>query len=260
MKNSQKGFANIALIVVIIAIVAVGGYFVLKPKTNIAPQPSPTADTNNPSSNKPLPAGGSAGRGDEGGIRSADGKKIILIETSEGEGAEGQYIYYITIDGKDGKAYKLIGDALFSPDSKQYAYAAGNGTKQFIVLNGKELKYYDYVYTPAFSPNSSRFVYVASVGVASPNWKQFVVIDGVEGKQYQKVELAFADSVRGFSLNSKHLVYSASENNKWFVVIDGKEGNKYDRVSMLTISADGKKVTYEAQTGSSKETITENLD
>src|SRR3989338_8412609 len=136
MKNSQKGFANIALIVVISAIVAVGGYFVLKPKTNIAPQPSPTADTNNPSSNKPLPAGGSAGRGDEGGIRSRDGKRVILIETSEGEGPEGQFMYYITIDGKDGKAYNFIGDAIFSFDSKQYAYAAGEAGKQFIVLNG----------------------------------------------------------------------------------------------------------------------------
>lgn len=260
MNMNQKGFVNIVLIVLVVVVLGIAGYFMLKPKTSTVPQPSPTADINKSSDNKPLPAGGTAGRGDEGGIRSPDGKRIILIQTSEGEGAEGQFVYYITIDGKDGKAYKFIGDALFSPDSKQYAYAAGNGSKQFIVLNGRELKSYDYVYTPAFSPNSSRFVYVASVGGAFPNWKQFVVIDGVEGKQYQKVELAFADSVRGFSLNSKHLVYSASENNKWLVVIDGKEGNKYDRVSMLTISADGKKVTYEAQTGSNTETITENLD
>ena len=54
MKNSQKGFANIALIVVIIAIVAVGGYFVLKPKTNIAPQPSPTAEAVNSQSSPQL--------------------------------------------------------------------------------------------------------------------------------------------------------------------------------------------------------------
>lgn len=250
----QKGFANIVFIVfVVVVVLGIAGYIVLNRKVSTIPQPPPTT-------NNSLPAGGTAGRGDEGGIWSPDGKRIILIETSEGEGPEGQFMYYITIDGKDGRSFKFIGDAVFSPDSKQYAYAAGNGSKQFIVLNGRELKSYDYVYTPAFSPNSSRFVYVASVGSAFPNWKQFVVIDGAEGKQYQKVELAFSDYGRGFSLNSKYFVYSALENNKWFVVIDGKEGNKYDRVSMLSISADGKKVTYEAQTGSSREMITENLD
>jgi len=255
MKNLQKGIANIALIVVIIAIVAVGGYFVLKPKTNIVPQSSPTVDANKSSDNKPLPAGGTAGRGDEGGIRSPDGKRIILIETSEGEGAEGQFIYYITIDGKDGRSFKFIGDAIFSPDSKKYAYVAGEAGKQSVFLNGQELKSYYAVVTPAFSPDSSHLAYVVSI-----NGGWLVVLDGVEGKKYQRAELAFSDYGRGFSLNSKHLVYSASENNKWFVVIDGKEGNKYDRVSMLSISADGKKVIYEAQIGSNTETITENLD
>lgn len=91
---------------------------------------------------------------------------------------------------------------------------AGNGSKQFIVLNGQELKSYDYVYTPAFSPNSSRFVYVASVSGAFPNGKQFVVIDGTEGKQYKKVELDFFDYGRGFSRDSKYLIYYATDNNK----------------------------------------------
>lgn len=50
MKNSQKGFANIALIIVIIAIIAVGGYFVfvkkLEPVTQQIP-PTPTQTSSN---------------------------------------------------------------------------------------------------------------------------------------------------------------------------------------------------------------------
>ncbi len=253
---NKKGFANILIIILAVVIIAgVAGYFLLN--RNVKDKPQPITSTN--SKNNSLPAGGAAGRGDEDGIRSPDGKRLIKIETSESEGSNGQSVYYVTVDGKNGKTFKFVGDAIFSPDSKQYAYAAGDGNKQFIVLNGRDLKSYDYVYTPVFSPNNLRFAYIAAIG-QQPSGKQFIVLDGTEGKQYQRIELAFSDHGRGFSLNSNHIIYSAYENNKWFVVIDGKEGKKYDRVSTLTIRADGKKITYEGQIGAAIETITEALD
>ncbi len=58
--NNQKGFTNIILIVVIVAIVAVGGYFVFSKKSEpIAQQPTPTpTQTNTPTktSASPIPA------------------------------------------------------------------------------------------------------------------------------------------------------------------------------------------------------------
>ena len=45
--NNQKGFANIVLIVVIVAIIAVGGYFVFVKKSEpITQQPTPTTTQN----------------------------------------------------------------------------------------------------------------------------------------------------------------------------------------------------------------------
>ncbi|OHA01352.1 MAG: hypothetical protein A3C11_01750 [Candidatus Sungbacteria bacterium RIFCSPHIGHO2_02_FULL_49_12] len=202
--NNQKGFANIILVSAVVIIAVVVGYFVLRPKNNTVLQPSPTTGVNKPSDNKPLPAGGSAGRGDEGGIRSIDGKRIILIETSEGEGAEGQSVYYITIDGKDGRSYSFIGDAIFSPDSKQYAYAAGEAGKQFIVLNGQKLKAYDNVRVPMFSPDNKKFAYEAAIG---GKWME--VINGQENKLYDGVDAEFYDCNRGFSLDSNTFTYRA---------------------------------------------------
>lgn len=205
MNMNQKGFANIALIVLaVVVVLGIGGYFVLNRKAETVPQPQSTTDINKSSDSKPLPAGGSAGRGDEGGIRSIDGKRIILIETSEGEGSEGQFIYYITIDGKDGKAYSFIGDAIFSPDSKQYAYAAGEAGKQFIVLNGQKLKAYDNVRVPMFSPDNKKFAYEAAVG---GKWME--VINGQESKLYDSVDAKFYDCNRGFSLDSNTFTYQA---------------------------------------------------
>ncbi len=200
---------------------------------------------------------GSAGRGDEDGLTC--GGRTITVESSESERSSSEYIYSIMVDDKEGVGYPFIGDIAFSHDCKQYAYVAGRNGKQFMVLNGQQLKSYDYVRTPTFSPDSVHFAYVVTTGTY-PNSKTSVVVDGVEGKQYQQVQLASNNYSGGFSLNSNHIVYSAVESGKWFLVVDKKEGKKYDRISMLTISVDGKKVTYEATTGSKKENIVETLD
>ena len=67
-----------------------------------------------------------------------------------------------------------------SPDSKQVAYTARVGKKQFVVVDGKEGKQYDKIGegTPIFSPDSKRVAYAAKVGK-----KCFVVVDGKEGKR-----------------------------------------------------------------------------
>lgn len=58
--NNQKGFASIVLIVVIVAIVGVGGYFVLSKKSEpVAQQPTPTpTQTNTPIPPTPITSAG----------------------------------------------------------------------------------------------------------------------------------------------------------------------------------------------------------
>ena len=53
--------------------------------------------------------------------------------------------------------------------------------------------------------------------------KQFVVIDGEEGKRYDGII-----SAPIFSPDSKRVAYLAVLGDKWFVVIDGEEGKRYD--------------------------------
>ena len=64
MNMNQKGFSNIALIVAIVAVIAVGGYFVfVKKSTPIAQQPTPTptsTQTETPASPTPAPKNGTA--------------------------------------------------------------------------------------------------------------------------------------------------------------------------------------------------------
>ncbi len=54
--------------------------------------------------------------------------------------------------------------------------------------------------------------------------KWFIVVDGVEGKQYDEVELV----PYKFSGDFKQLVYKAKNGGKWFVVLNGVEGKQYD--------------------------------
>jgi flagellar basal body-associated protein FliL len=59
---NKKGFANILIIILAVVIIAgVAGYFLLN--RNVKDKPQPITSTN--SKNNSLPAGGAAGRGDD---------------------------------------------------------------------------------------------------------------------------------------------------------------------------------------------------
>jgi len=83
------------------------------------------------------------------------------------------------------------------------------------------------------SPDSERLAYRAQEGD-----KQFVVVDGEEGKRYE-------DILKGtliFSPDSEHLAYGAQEGNEQFVVLDGEEGKRYEGI--VTIS--GGKIIFDS--------------
>jgi hypothetical protein len=56
--------------------------------------------------------------------------------------------------------------------------------------------------------------------------RQFVVVDGIEGKQYDSI----GEGTLVFSPDSRRVAYAAQAANKWFVVVDGSEGKGYDSI------------------------------
>jgi roadblock/LC7 domain-containing protein len=134
---------------------------------------------------------------------SPDGRRLVYLADS-GEKT------VLVVDGVEGKAYASIveADAIkqvhgcqddvcwdafyldkpfqFSPDSQRVAYVAKVGEKRInvsekwsAVVDGKEQSPYDGIGGLIFSPDSRHVAYVAGAGA-----RQFVVVDGNEGKQY----------------------------------------------------------------------------
>lgn len=77
--------------------------------------------------------------------------------------------------------------------------------------------------------------------VAKLGRKQFIVVDGVEGKQYDTVT-----SVR-FSADGKRMAYAAGRDGEVLVVVDGAEGGEYEALQGPTFSPDSKRVAYAAK-------------
>jgi roadblock/LC7 domain-containing protein len=75
--------------------------------------------------------------------------------------------------------------------------------------------------------------------------KRFVVVDGIEGKEYD----AIGEGSLIFSPDSQKVAYSAQMSNKWFVVMGGIEGKEYDAIQGLIFCPDSKRVAYAAQVG-----------
>ncbi len=147
---------------------------------------------------------------------------------------------FFVIDGVAQKAVDLVGErqaARFSPDSKRFAYAARRGGKWVVVTDGDEGPETDGIAIgfPIFSPDSQHVVYDTAVGPhrvlfvdgqRGPSFDGFsedtlafgedgatvgviarrgvlgrIVIDGVEGEEYQALlpgSILVADGPRSF--------------------------------------------------------------
>ena len=71
--------------------------------------------------------------------------------------------------------------------------------------------------------------------------KMFVVVDGVEGKEYDETGTPI------FSPDSKLVAYGAKRADKWFVVVNGVEGKEYEMIGIPIFSSDNKQVAYLAK-------------
>jgi len=112
----------------------------------------------------------------------------------------------------------------------------------------------------ASSPDLRRIAYVSRVGA-----KQFVVVDGKEGKHYDGIgkgiltqgQQAAYFGAPIFSPDSSRVAYAAREGGKWFVVVDGKEEKSYDDINALTLifSPDSHRVAYVVGVGAKQSVV-----
>jgi len=145
-----------------------------------------------------------------------------------------------------------------------------------------------YPKTLAISPNGTRFAYVET-----DDNKDFVVLDGINGKPYDGragniifspdsrrfvylvqtaikkffivvdgIEKKKYDGIGGvsplFSPDSKRLAYAAFEKNKWYFIVDDKEEGPYDNLGdTLTFSPDSKRFAYVAGIGNKRFVVVE---
>ena len=89
---------------------------------------------------------------------------------------------------------------------------------------------------PIFSPNSRRVAYVAQ-----HDRRLFAVIDGAEGKKYDRMSGII------FSPDSRRVAYTAIPGERWFVVVDDVGGKEYDGIHDSIFSPDSKRVAYVAR-------------
>jgi WD40 repeat protein len=143
---------------------------------------------------------------------------------------------FVVVDDVEGKKYDKIGLIDFSPDSENVAYEAAKDKKAFIVINHMERGGYDWVRFSEFSPDGKSYVYTAR-----KDKKEFVVLDDIEQKQYDVVSPAV------FSPDGKSIAYSAKQGDKWLVVQNETEEKKYDAVTPPDFSSDSKILVYGAK-------------
>ncbi|MBU1102136.1 hypothetical protein KJ853_00570 [Patescibacteria group bacterium] len=187
---------------------------------------------------------------------------VYVINTAKGF-EKGKDI--IMFDGEKYKSYDSIGEPIFSPDSKHFAFVAEKERKYSIVVDGKEGKFYDVVTAPIFSPDSQNLAYIAQPD--KNNEKEFVVLNDNEGKLYDGIIrrqgdlLGKAQNFRAitFSFDSSQIAYAAEEAKKQFVVVNGKESNfsinaaVYGAIDPVIFSPDGKNTAYAVNSDSGKE-------
>ncbi len=167
---------------------------------------------------------------------------------------------FTVINGKEGKKYDEIDDFFITSDGSKWAYAAKENRQMFIVVNGEEGKKYsdiqhsdvNDIWGVSLSSNGKTLVYAVRGNEQEFGKKsEFVVINGIEGKKYDRIGV---HSLK-VSPDGKAISYIATDDNKQFVVINGKEDRGYDQVENISMSLDGNVIIYKVEEKSGKEFV-----
>jgi hypothetical protein len=154
----------------------------------------------------------------------------------------------VVVDGRESAGYDEVSRFTFSPDSKHWVAKASRrveGEWRYCLLaDGVEVGWYDSTDgTPCFSPDSQRLAYVALR--ERYRIQCFVVVDGVEGKEYDPV----TEPGLTFSPDSRRVAYVARRAGKSFAVFDGAESRPYEKVLYPRFSPDSRRTAYAARSG-----------
>jgi Tol biopolymer transport system component len=120
-------------------------------------------------------------------VLSPDGKKLAYAARNGEKNL-------VVVNGEEGKAYQAVETPVFSLDGNQMAYLASeNGVHSFPVKNGKEENKQGYLVLPGgwFSPDGKQFAFAALTTDAQ---KQFIVLDGKSQGEFQTVSFPFWSS------------------------------------------------------------------
>lgn len=147
---------------------------------------------------------------------------------------------FIVIDQKEDSKYDNVGNLIFSPDSKRYAYRATKDNKVFVVLDGQEGNKYDGINSLLFSSDGKQLVYKAKKLINGQE-KGVLVRNGKESQLFDDV------FPLDFSPDSTKLAYVVKEKGTTAsVYINDKEIAKYNTLLGGTFSPDSERFAFTA--------------
>jgi Tol biopolymer transport system component len=150
----------------------------------------------------------------------------------------------VQINNKTSRIYYAVkpGLPIWSPDSQRFAYVAyKNKEEAIVVVDGKSIANVDNADNFIFSLSGSRYACRAQ-----QNNRQFVIVDGNAGPQYDGIPIKdnFA-----FSPDSKRFIYVALKNKSCVAVVDGREEPLvFNFIFNVKFSPDSTHYAYKART------------
>lgn len=146
----------------------------------------------------------------------------------------------VLLDGKELGRYDgvAVSTFTFSPDGRQWAYAARLGNRWILYHNQNALGEWDGIGEIRFSPEGNHLAFSAE---RSGKWH--INADGKDGPPFD----ALLQGSLKFSVDGKHFAYAGSRNGKTVAMLDQKAGPEFDGVGRLTFSARDGHMAYVAR-------------
>jgi len=166
-------------------------------------------------------------------VVSPNGEHIAAVVQTDGDAR-------VMLGEHLGKAYDMVFDLRFSPDSMKVAYIAQKDDVFSVYVNQDRQQAFAIVDPDQglmFSEDSSRLAYVASPDGQS--WH--LVHNGKPGEAFDAI------SHVTFSPDSRRLAYAAKTGGKWHLVEDGDRGPGYTNIKRIRFGPDSERLVYVAR-------------
>lgn len=190
-------------------------------------------------------------------VLSPDGRRIAY-------GALSGEKWRMVVDGKEGRAYDTVLTPIFSPDSQHVAYQAKEGDKWYVVVDNRPNAGTIASYTtPEFSSDSKLIAYVEA---ADSNVDMKLIVSDLSfGKQH--VRKSIGDLLFTTNKDRTRIAAAQAVDNKVRIIDFDfskpdivREGPFYDTIELLTLSDDGKSVSYGALRGQKRLIVLDNRE